>query len=183
MTQNELLSQLETETRASLQVLRQHFSQLEEARLQFRQTPEGWTALECFAHLNAYFHTYLPRVEHALHKARARQWHTIDMVAHNPAGRVLIRRAGHQVTKRFKSSKAFNFSHQPFGPEEVKMLIIQCERLLRHIEAARGININKPRIRKYKSWFRRYDLGSVLTWLSGHTRRHIAQAERALAST
>ena len=93
MTQSELLDRLEFNLTDLLKQGRANFiDQPPEALLQ-RPSSEKWNAQECFAHLNAQFDYYIPRIELALHKAKARKWTPMQERDSNWMGRNAIRAA------------------------------------------------------------------------------------------
>ncbi len=176
MTQQDLLDRLEVELRALQAEIRAQFTNLDPDTLQWRPDPAQWNILECFAHLNKFSEDYLPPVQRAIHQAKARRWTPGDPVRYTARGKRLIRRTDPGNGKTYKTPKRYNFSHQPLGQEVVKSLIIQCEQLLRTIEFARDVDVNRASIPKPHAWFGRYTLGNVLEFLVLHTRRHILQA-------
>lgn len=177
MTQSTLLDRLETDLRQSLEIVRTQIAKLDESALQHRSSPERWNALECFAHINAYLERYIPRMELAVHKAKARQWKPVEEVKYTGAGKKFIRRADPNNIKTYKSAKYYNFAHRPMGKDIVKGFTINAERLLRIILAAKEVNLNKAKVGRGKSAFFTFTLGNTIEWLVLHTQRHIAQVQ------
>lgn len=180
MTQQDLLSQLEAELHASLNDLRNQFATLGEETLRSRPDPAGWSALECLAHLNRFADDYIPGINRAIHRAKARCWMPAEVVVYSSRGRRLVKRANPQNGKRYKTSKRYNFAHQPVEQEVIKSLIIKCEQLMRILQSAKEIDINRPTVEKVGSWFGRYPLGNLLEFLVLHNRRHLSQASSIL---
>ena len=177
MTQSTLLDRLETDLRQSLDLVRTQIAQLDESALQYRSAPERWNTLECFAHVNAYLERYIPRMELAVHKAKARQWKPVEDIKYTSAGKRFIRRANPNNMKTYKAAKHYNFAQQPMGKDMVKGFTINAERLLRVILAAKEVNLNKAKVGRGKSGFFTFTLGNTLEWLVLHTQRHIAQVQ------
>ncbi len=181
MSQELLLHQTEASLQASLQTLRAHFSTQPEDALKARAGIDQWSALECFAHLNLELSTYLPEIELGIHKAKARRWITpATEVRYTFAGRRAIRRADLSNGRAYKTARRNNFLHQPIGLEELKTLLIQLEKMLRAVRIARDVDVNRPQIRKHRSWFGNFTLGNTLEYLTAHIARHIAQASQAV---
>lgn len=180
MTQQDLLNRLETELRSQLAEVRTRFVPLRPDMLLQRPNPETWNVVECIAHLNQYADDYLPLLQRAIHRAKARRWAPADPVRYTARGNRLIRRANPENGKSFKASKRYNFSHQPVGVEVLKAFIIKSEQLLRVIQAAREVDINRAMVPKAGAWFGQFTLGNLLEFLVLHTRRHIAQAAALL---
>lgn len=166
--------------RALLVEVRAQFMPLEPAVVQYRHQAESWNILECFAHLNQYALDYLPKMELAIHKAKARRWAPGGMVRYTGRGRRAIRRADPTNGKAYKAAKAYNFSRRPVGTEIIKSFIINSERLLRVLQAAREVDINRASVKKAHAWVGRYSLANLLEFLVTHSRRHVLQAQRLI---
>jgi hypothetical protein len=174
MTQQELLDHLEIELRGVLADVRLKLAGMPPEALLQRPTPESWNALECVAHLNRYAEDYMPPLNRAIHRAKARRWAPAAAVRYTARGRRLLRRA--DGNKTYKSPKRYNFLNQPLGAEILKSFIINCEQLLRVLQEARKIDVNRATVRKANAWFGRYTVGNLLEFLVQHSRRHVAQA-------
>lgn len=183
MTQQDLLIHLENELRATLQDIRTQFAPLNQEALRFRQTPETWNVLECLAHLNQFADDYIPGINRAIHRAKARRWTPAVTVRYTARGRRLLRRGNPDRQKLFRTGKRYNFGHQPIDHEVVKSLIIKCEQLLRILQAAKDVDLNRPSVEKVNAWFGRYTLGNLLEFLVLHNRRHLQQAALLLEKT
>lgn len=180
MSQQDLLDRLETDLRAQLEETRAHFAHLDLLALQRRRNPEGWNILECFAHLNRYAEDYIPGLERAIHKAKARRWGPGYDIRYRGRGRRAVRRADPNNGKAYKASKHYNFYQKPVGQDVVKSFIINLERLLRIIQAARSIDINRATVVKVHAWAGRYTVANLLEYLTLHGQRHLLQAKRLL---
>ena len=180
MTQQDLLQRLEVELRASLEDIRTHVAGLSPEQLQHRTDPDSWTILETLAHLNQYADDYLPALHRAVHRAKARRWTPDQQVAYTARGTRLINRANPDNGKTLKSAKRYNFSNQPIDPAVVKSFIIKCEQLLRLLQAAREVDLNRPKVPKANAWTGKYTLGNMLEFLVLHQRRHLLQVVRKL---
>ncbi len=177
MQQNELLDQLETDLRRLLQQVRTQLVPLEEAVLLYRPDPLRWNVLEGFAHLNAFAELYLPRIEAAIHKAKARKWKPEGEVQYTATARRDIRRAVVANPTPRKTRKRYNFHRLPLGPEVIKTFIINCERLLRNLHLAREVDLNRPKIGRGASGFFHYTLGNTFEWQVRHAQRHLTQTQ------
>jgi len=186
MTQSELLEHLESDLNELLKQLRSTFSDQPLEALLLRPSPGSWNAMECFAHLNAQFDYYLPRIELALHKAKARRW----LPAHERQSNWLGRRAIHAVDpvhlaeKRRHSPKAINPSKLlKVRENEVKVLLINMELMLRLLRQAREVDTNKPSIKPMRWHVSSFLLGDLLEYLVLHAQRHLLQAQSTVVET
>lgn len=177
VTQNELIDQLTSDLHRLLDQVRKQFAPLEEAVVQYRPDPTRWNILECFAHLNVFAEMYLSRIESSIHKAKARNWQPAAELHYTASARRDIRRADLVNNKPRKTKKIYNFHQRTLGPEVIKTFIIHCERLLRNLQAAREVDLNRPKIGRGSSGFFHYSLGNTFEWLIRHAQRHVAQAQ------
>ena len=176
MTQQDLLIHLEAELRTALLEIRTRFAPLDQEALRMRPNPDTWNILECLAHLNQYADDYIPGINRAIHRAKARRWAPVETLHYTTRGRLLLRRADPGRTKIYKAGKRYNFGHQPIEPEVIKSLIIKCEQLLRILQSAKDVDLNRPSVEKVNSWFGSYSLGNLLEFIVLHQRRHLHQA-------
>lgn len=182
MTQQDLLNRLETELRSQLAEVRAIFVPLDPETLRRRPNPEAWNILESLAHLNQFADDYLPLMQRAIHRAKARQWAPGDPVRYTARGQRMVRRADPANGKFYRTAKRYNFSHLPVGVEVLKAFIIKNEQLLRVLQAAREVDINRALVPKAHAWFGRFTLGNLLEFLVAHTQRHLAQAKTLIPS-
>lgn len=183
MTQTELLDQLERDLRAVLDEVRQKISSLDEKTLQKRpDNPKKWNILECFDHLNRSYNDYLPQIELAIHKAKARKMVSTptSVVTYTWLGKEAIRWVTSPPGKRFKTAKRYNPLGQPLTASAVKSFIINTEKLLRIIQMSREVDLNKARVRFAVIPLFKYKLGNLLEFMTAHNQRHTAQAVRLL---
>ena len=182
MTQTELLDRLETDLADLLKQTRAYFSELPREALLLRPSPVQWNAQECFAHLNAQFDHYLPRIELALHKAKARRWLPAEEWKSNWFGRRAIQAVdpANRTLKPRRSPKSINPAKMlQVRENELKVFLINIEILSRLLRQAREVDTNKARV-KPKGWaISSFMLGDLLVYLLQHARRHLLQAQEA----
>ncbi|HLP95683.1 MAG TPA: DinB family protein [Saprospiraceae bacterium] len=182
MSQSELLDHLEESLQQLLKEVREHFAEASLAMLKQRPTPEQWSAMDCFAHLNAQFEGYLSRMELALHKAKARKWTPAQEWRSNWLGSSAIRKADPSNPKLRKSHKSINpLKKLAVRDTELKAFLINAEMLLRLIRQAREVDINKASVKPLRWSLYRFRLGDLMEYLVLHARRHILQAKKASA--
>lgn len=177
MTQLDYLTQLEAELRSVLAEVRSQLVPLPPDALRRRPTPDSWNSLECIAHLNQYAEDYLHAMQLAIHRAKARQWVQGETIKYTGRGRRLIRRAETGNSKHYKSLKRYNFAHQALEPEVLKSFIINSEQILRILQAAREVDINKATVNKAHAWVGKYTLANLLEFMVKHARKHVEQAK------
>ncbi|MDO8365428.1 MAG: DinB family protein [Saprospiraceae bacterium] len=183
MTQSELIDRLESDLTDLLKQVRARFSDQPRETLLLHPAPGRWNVQECFAHLNAQFEYFLPRIELALHKAKAHKW----APAHERESNWLGRRAIHAVDPAYmaqklrRSPKAINPSKLlKVRENEVKVFLINIELLMRLLRQAREVDTNKPKIKPMRWNISSFLLGDLLEYLVRHAQRHAIQAQNAV---
>jgi hypothetical protein len=146
-----------------------------------RPQPEKWNAAEHFAHLNAQYDFYLPRIELALHKAKARRWSPADLRRSNWLGRRAIKAVDpvYMQEKPRRSPKKLDPSRLLRVREhEMKTLLINLELLLRLVKQSQEVDINRATIKPMHWAISPFLLGDLLEYLVLHTQRHVLHAEK-----
>ena len=176
ISQVSLLNKLEFEVQELLEQVRQQLATRSPEALAARPGEGRWNVYECMAHINAFFDDYFGPIDLVIHKAKARQWKPGEKVRYTGRGRRAIRRADPDNGKKYRARKRYDFYNRVVGTDSLKSFIINCERLLRTLRAAREVDLNRPKVRKAKSWRAKYTLGNLLEFLVTHAKRHVAQA-------
>lgn len=181
MAQSELLDRLESDLKKLLELVRTQFASLPLEALQVRPAQDRWTAMECFAHLNAQFDYFLPRIELAIHKAKARSWAPARERRQNWQGRRAIRAADplNMGESRRKSPKRINPKHLQVRQNEVKAFLINSEMLLRLLQQAREVDLNKAKVEHFRWPHLNFLLGDLFEYIVLHAQRHTLQAQTA----
>ncbi len=173
MTQNELIDGLEADLRRLLTHARAHVAPRTSHDLQHRPAPERWNTAESLAHLNAFWADYLPAIERAIHKGKARKWTPNGPVRYTARGKRALRRVDPAQPKAFKTAKRYNFFQKSIEPDPLKSFIIGAEKLQRLLLAARAVDLNKTTVPKAHAWVGQYSLGNLLEWLVKHAQKHL----------
>jgi len=185
MTQSELIDRLESDLTELLKQVRANVAEQPRETLLLRASPEKWNAQECFAHLNAQFDYYLPRIELALHKAKARKWLPALERESNWLGRSAIRAAdpANLAQKLRRSPKAINPSKLlKVRENELKVFLINIEMMLRLLRQSREVDLNKPTVKPMRWNISAYKLGDLFEYLTLHAQRHVLQAQAAFGA-
>lgn len=179
MTQSELLNRLEPDLKKLMEVVRARFMLLPQEALETHPSPTAWNALECFAHLNAQLDYFLPRIELAIHKAKARKWAPDSEIKHNGLGKRAVRSVDplNMGKVRRKSPKRIHPKYLKVRSNEVKAFLINCEMLLRLVQQARQVDLNKAKVKHYRWPHFQFLLGDLLEYVVLHAQRHTLQAQ------
>jgi hypothetical protein len=183
MTQEEYLNQIEHRLRQLLEEVRQEFAGLPMESLTRRlSSPKQWNLLECFEHINRKFAVDIPKLEYAIHKAKARK------LVHHPEAvqqftwfaRKKLRQYALTNARRTKTAKKWNPLGADLSPAVVKSLIIQMEKMLRVVQQSREVDLNKTVLKAGCYSLFSINLGNFMEVITVHTERHIQQARQIL---
>ena len=182
MAQSELLDRLEFDLKKLLELARTQFAPLPPEALLVRPGQDRWNAMECFAHLNAHFDYFLPRIELAIHKAKARSWAPHRERLQGWLGRMSIRAVDplNMGKTRRKSPKRINPKHLQLRQNEVKAFLINSEMLLRLLQQAREVDLNKAKVEHFRWPHFNFLLGDLFEYIVLHAQRHTLQAQAAV---
>jgi DinB superfamily len=180
MSQKAYLEQLEEEVKNLLEQTRLTFANAPAEAHHLPPTGGGWSISECFAHLNAQFTYFLPRIELALHKAKARQWVPGEVRSSNWIGRSALSRV--TSPKPLRSYKSMDPVRLTLGTNELKTFLIHTELLLRLVRQASEVDLNKARVKHFRWPHFQFMLGDLLEIMLRHAQRHAAQAENVYKS-
>lgn len=148
-----------------------------------RSPPDGgWSMAECLDHLNATARVYLPLIAEAMEEGRAR-----GHVGRQADGRTWVGRFiawSQEPPVRFVRMKTFPDIEpdQDLAPEDVldEFQVLHEELIVRINEAA-SLDTRRIRIRSALNRRLRLSLADWFAFLTAHARRHLWQAEQALA--
>lgn len=169
---------------------------LEKAISQWQMTPSvkllqapgtnQWSAAQCLEHLNSYGRYYLPEIEKAIETAKQNKWlasekFTAGWIGNYFTNLMMPERDGKKM-KKMSAPKNHTTDADLESYQLVSELIYQQEKKLKLLEEARKIDLNKAKVSVSIAKFIKLKLGDVFMFLSAHNLRHIAQAERAMAT-
>jgi len=143
-----------------------------------------WSAAQCLEHLNSYGRYYLPEIEKAIETAKQNKWLASEQFKAGWIGNyftnlMMPERDGKKM-KKMSAPKNHTPDADLDSYKVVSEFIDQQEKILKLLEEARKIDLNKAKVPVSIAKFIRLKLGDVFMFLNAHTLRHIAQAERAM---
>jgi hypothetical protein len=147
-----------------------------------RPNPASWSAAECLSHLSISSESFLPVLRAALDDARTRNLTSDRPPKMDPIGRVLRWFLEPPIRAKTKTSAPFvprsvRAKADAFG--EFASLQSKIGELL---NAARGLNLRKMKIVSPFDKRVKYNVFSAFRILAAHQRRHLWQAEQAVAA-
>lgn len=143
-----------------------------------------WSAAQCLEHLNSYGRYYLPEIEKAIETAKQNKWlaseqFTAGWIGNYFTNLMMPERDGKKM-KKMSAPKNHTPDADLDSYKVVSEFIDQQEKILKLLEAAREIDLNKAKVPVSIAKFIKLKLGDVFMFLNAHNLRHIAQAERAM---
>ncbi|MFP9112653.1 DinB family protein [Flavobacterium sp. RHBU_3] len=173
-----LLKELIAQTKKAI-LTAQAFQTADLNTLVQRPAPGAWNALECLEHLNLYGDFYLPEIDKRIKKA-AQQTEPVfkpgllgDYFAKSmlPKGKL----------KKMKTFKDKNPISTNLDTAVIERFILQQQELIRLMELAQKVSLNRVKIKTSISSLIQLKLGDVFRFIINHNIRHLQQAEQALA--
>lgn len=147
-----------------------------------RPDPASWSAAECLSHLSISTEMFLPVLQKAIDDARARGATTDRKPKMDAIGRVLRWFLEPPIRSRVKTAA-------PFVPKSVRAkaeafgdFSALQSKLIDMLHAAQGLDLRKIRIVSPFDRRVKYNLYSAFRIVAAHQRRHLWQAEQAVAT-
>jgi hypothetical protein len=147
-----------------------------------RPNTSSWSAAECLSHLSISTELFLPVLQKAIDDARKRGLAPKHQPKMDVLGRVLRWFLEPPIRQRVKTSA-------PFVPRSVRAkaeafgeFAALQSKLAEQLAAARDVDLNKVKIVSPFDKRVRYNVYSAFRIVIAHQRRHLWQAEQAVAS-
>lgn len=150
---------------------------LTENELQHRPQDGGWTALECFEHLNQYGRYYIPEMKIAIskYKGAESEYFQPGWIG-NYFAQVMLPTAN----KKMKAMKSYNPKGKLLGKEVVEEFIKQQKELKEILDLCKHTNLTKIKCNISLTSFLKLRLGDTFRVVVYHNERHVLQAEKAV---
>ncbi len=154
-------------------------SSLNDDQLFWTPSPDKWSIAQCLDHLAVTSREFSTYIDPALKEGRER-WPVSSPVCYQPTrvGGWLIRQVVPETVRKVSAPKVFRPSESPRIENALEKFLSQQERFLGWVDAARGIDFNKVRLRSPVTRFMRYSLADAFVVTVVHGWRHLAQARR-----
>lgn len=151
---------------------------LPDAVLNWRETAESWSVLECLQHLNLYGHFYLPEIGKAISGSRHAASETFNSgwLGNYFANSMLPK----TKLNKMKTFTAMNPIHSKLDKTVIEEYIQQQTQLTDLLHRAEKINLMKTKTGISISKLVRLRLGDTFRFVLNHEIRHMQQAMRCL---
>jgi len=147
-----------------------------------RPNPSSWSAAECLSHLSISSELMIPVLESALSDARSRGLLTKHKPKMDVMGRILKWFLEPPISKRVKTPGRFVPRSVRAKAEAFGEFAAHQSKLTDLLHAARELDLNKIKVVSPFDKRVRYNLYSAFRILIAHQRRHLWQAEQAVAA-
>jgi hypothetical protein len=146
-----------------------------------RPHPSSWSAAECLSHLSISTEQFLPILDSAIKDARRRNLLSERKPKMDVFGRLLRWFMEPPIRQRLKTTARFVPRSVRAKSEAFGEFAALQEKLAEMLTAARGLDLAKVKIVSPFDKRVRYNLYSAFRVLVAHQRRHLWQAEQAVA--
>lgn len=147
--------------------------------LQYKSSPQQWSALECLEHLTLTNAFYLPELQHNMKDSSAApaEMFRSSWLGEYMGKSMLPRNKG----MKFKTLSSINPNGAQLGWEALDTFTEQHQQLLNTLEQAKQAHLKKVKVRLFRPRWIKMPLGDVLRFVVYHNERHLQQALRAVA--
>jgi hypothetical protein len=148
--------------------------------LNYKQTAESWSVLECLEHLNLYGRFYIPEITKRISESKRKSEAVFKSgwLGNYFANSMLPK----EKLNKMKTFKNMNPLNSKLDKKVIEEFISQQNEMLRLLEEARKINLNKTKTAISISKLIKLKLGDTFRFVIYHNQRHMIQAERVLNS-
>ncbi len=147
-----------------------------------RPHPNSWSAAECLSHLSLSTEMFLPVVKMALEDAEKRGLYSDRPPKMDLIGRVSCWFLEPPIRQRLKTAARFVPKSVRAKAEAFGEFSALQEKLLELIRGAKGIDLRRVKIVSPFDKRVRFNLYSAFRIIAAHQRRHLWQAEQAVAA-
>lgn len=169
---DEMLALMDTATEKA-----KRFRELPESQLNFKESPERWSILECIEHLNRYGDFYLPEIEKSILHGKPKDSDFKSGAVGNWFANLMKVKNGKIFKMKTPADK------NPLGSMltalTIDRFLKQQERLKSLLNQARNTDLTKTKVPISLTKFMKLRLGDTFRFFVYHIERHILQAEAA----
>lgn len=175
-----LLAELKEQTKVLISSA-EEFKLQSHAKLNFKNTTESWSILECIAHINLYSNFYLVEFNRCLDFSKNK---TVPLFQSGWFGNYS---ANSMLPTKKKMSKMKTFKHMNPIYSKVNKVVLddfinEQNDFLLILDKCKKVNLNKTRC-KLTIPVITFKLGDALRFYVNHNQRHIVQAKNLLKIT
>lgn len=179
---DDALEQLEKELDEATGQARRLIESTEPRLFTVRPNLSSWSAAECLAHLSISSEQFLPVLREAVDEGRRRGLTGDSAPSMDVVGRVLRWFMEPPVRSRMRTSAPFVPKSVRAKSEAIAEFVSLQAKLIDILHSARGLDLRKLKIVSPFNERFRYNVYSAFRIIAAHQRRHLWQAEQAVAA-
>lgn len=147
--------------------------------LTWKVNPESWSILECLEHLNLYGDFYLPEIANKIKRSTSSNEEKFNpgFLGNYFAKSMLPK----EKLNKMKTFKDKNPLHAKLDKSVIEKFINQQTELLKLLNQAKNVSLNKVKIATSISRFIQLKLGDTFRFFINHQIRHMKQIENVQA--
>lgn len=173
----ELIAELIEKTRININKA-EGFRKLTEKELNFKESIDEWSMLECIEHLNIYGDFYNPEIKECIKKTHTTSTKIFKSGVIGNYFVNLIRPK--EKLNKMKTLKVNNPLGSSLDKNVIDRFINQQKDCLELIEKSKQINLTKTKTAISISKLIKLRLGDTFRFITAHNERHLLQAENIL---
>jgi hypothetical protein len=175
MNSKQLLQTLRENVNAIAATVNTEFVFLEDIEMNFKRSPESWSILECFEHLNRYSRFYNPQFEKAIATTSFNV--PAEEATSTWIGKKFIRMMHPETIRKSNTLKHMNPLNSRLDKSVLDEFLIHQSALLALLNKAERVNLNKVKIPVEFLRLFKMNLGDALQFVIVHEQRHVMQAK------
>ena len=156
------------------------FREVDQEALQYKTSAETWSVLECIAHLNRYYHFYMPLLIEAAGNSQECKGLPFFKPGILGAFFVKLMEPKEEKAKKMKAVAQMDPNGSNPSVEELELFLNYQKDLLSILDISKGYDLRKPQIPTVMSRWITISLGDTFRFIVTHNERHLRQAERCL---
>ena len=173
----ELIAELIEKTRININKT-EAFRKLTEKELNYKETTDEWSILECIEHLNIYGDFYNPEIKKCINKTYTA---SAKMFKSGVIGNYFVNLISpKEKLNKMKTLKVNNPLGSHLDKNVIDRFINQQKECLELIEKSKNINLTKTKTAISISKLIKLRLGDTFRFITAHNERHLLQAENIL---
>lgn len=172
-----LITDLLEKTRTNLHQV-EGFKELSEHELNYKESSDEWSILECIEHLNIYGDFYNPAIKESIEKATTT---SSKIFKSSVVGNYFVSLiAPKEKLNKMKTLKENNPLGSRLDKNVLDRFINQQKECLSLIEKSNSVNLSKTKTAISITKLIKLRLGDTFRFITAHNERHLLQAEKIL---
>ncbi|GAA3569028.1 DinB family protein [Snuella lapsa] len=146
--------------------------------LNWKQSKESWSVLECIEHLNRYGDFYIPEITKRINTSKHKH---SEVFKSNWLGTYFSKSVSYNENlNKMKTFKSMNPLNSSLNSQTLEKFISQQHQIIELLDKSKDVSLDKTKTAISISKFIKLRLGDTLRVLIYHNERHIMQAEKTL---